>query len=326
MGWNDHLDDSELGNLPPEAFSEWDVDGPFDPQDHWLKTADDEDQKTAMREWFLARFCDPAVETPYNGREGGYLFIHGGPYDPADELPERFSRIVDDDLIQEVIDELHSDVGDQWAPIQRFPPDDYDFDERFDLQLLNRNEPLNRLRERLQHVQQVLTLEGDANAKTLAEKLVFGGAVAALEAFLWETVDYWVEHDETVLHNIVTKIPALKDEPLKLGDIFKRHEGIKEHVKGYLQNLVWHRWERVAPLLKQGLEIDPPSFRLFEEILIKRHDIVHRSGHDKSGNPISVTRDEIAKLCERIERFAVEIHNKLAFRGQAQQHGDGEDF
>ena len=27
MGWNDHMDDNELGNLPPEAFSTWDVDG-----------------------------------------------------------------------------------------------------------------------------------------------------------------------------------------------------------------------------------------------------------------------------------------------------------
>ena len=60
MGWNDHIDDSELGNLPPEAFSPFDVDGPFDPQDHWLETADEEEQRIAMREWFLARFCDPA--------------------------------------------------------------------------------------------------------------------------------------------------------------------------------------------------------------------------------------------------------------------------
>ena len=87
-------------------------------------------------------------------------------------------------------------------------------------------------------------------------------------------------------------------------------------MKGYLQNLVWHRWDKVGPLLKQGLKIEPPSFKPFEDIMIKRHDIVHRSGHDKLGNPISVTRDEISRLCEMIERFAVEIHNKLGSRGQ----------
>jgi hypothetical protein len=32
MGWNNHSDNgNELGNLPPEAFSSWCVDGPFGP-------------------------------------------------------------------------------------------------------------------------------------------------------------------------------------------------------------------------------------------------------------------------------------------------------
>lgn len=315
MGWNDHIDDSELGNLPPEAFSPFNVDGPFDPQDHWLETADEEEQRIAMREWFLARFCDPAIETPYNGREGGYLFINGGPYDPAHEISHRFAGIVDDDVIQEVVHDLCTEVGNQWAPIRDDFPSDFDFDERFDLQLLTSNEPLDKLKARLQHARLVLTLEGDEVAKSLAEKLVFGGTVAALEAFLWETVDYWVEHDERALHDIVTRIPALKDQPMKLGDIFKQHAGLKEHVKGYLQNLVWHRWDRVAPLFKTGLGIEPPSFKPFEEVLVKRHHIVHRSGHDKTGNPISVTKEEIGSLCDMIEAFATEIHAKLAPRG-----------
>jgi hypothetical protein len=118
MGWNDHMDDSELSNLPSEAHNNmFAVDGPFEPSNSWLETADREDQRIAVREWFLARYCDPAHETPYNGREGGYQFIHGGPYDPADEIPARFANIVDDDLIDEVVEELHGDVGNEWVPV-----------------------------------------------------------------------------------------------------------------------------------------------------------------------------------------------------------------
>jgi hypothetical protein len=88
MGWNEHMnDDSELGNLPPEAFSSWNVDGPFEPQDHWLRTATRDHEMIAAREWFLAGYCDPVHGTPYNGREGGFQFIHGGPYDPATYCP-----------------------------------------------------------------------------------------------------------------------------------------------------------------------------------------------------------------------------------------------
>ncbi|MFZ3018486.1 MAG: hypothetical protein WA056_08535 [Gallionella sp.] len=308
------FEDSELSNLPPEAFDPFNVDGPFDPQDHWLRTASKWEQMTAMREWFYARYCDPAIDTPYNSQEGGYLYIHGGPYDPADVLPERFSGIVDDDTVQEIVDEMHDEIGAEWVPIHYGPSDDFDYDERFDLRFQSRDEPLDKLKERLQHAQRIMTLEGNEPAKLLAKKLVFGAAIAALEAFLWETVDYCVEHEETAFRNIVTKIPILRDESMKLGDIFDKHEGLKEHVKGYLQNLVWHRWDKVAPLFKLGLGIQPPSFKPFDDALVKRHDIVHRSGHDKMGNPISVTTEEIRQLCEQIEAFATEIDAKLSLR------------
>ncbi len=68
MGWNDHLDDSELSNLPPEAYGNvFDVDGPFDPCDAWLETADRDEQLTAIREWFLARFAILRKTRPITG-------------------------------------------------------------------------------------------------------------------------------------------------------------------------------------------------------------------------------------------------------------------
>jgi len=148
MGWNDHMDDdNELGNLPPEAFSSWHVDGQFEPDDHWLGIAQRDHQIIAIRAWFLDRYCDPAHNTPYNGREGGYQFIHGGPYDPADVLPQRFSGAVTDDVIQEVVDELHEQLGDEWAPVQVDIPDDYD--EDYGVIVETSGQPLARLRDRL---------------------------------------------------------------------------------------------------------------------------------------------------------------------------------
>ena len=38
-------------------------------------------QRKYMLYWFRERFEDPVEETPYNSREGGYLYIWGGPYD-----------------------------------------------------------------------------------------------------------------------------------------------------------------------------------------------------------------------------------------------------
>lgn len=320
MGWNDHMDDGDdAQNLPPEAFDH--SCHPIDIDDDWIRSASEDEQLTAMRSWFASRFCDPAEETPYNGREGGYLFVNGGPYDPSEVLPERFGHLVDDTLVERVVDEMLDEHGDQWAPIYFGPPDEY-FDDRFDLSLLSREEPLHRLRERLRQAQLILTLKGNGAARELAEKLVFGAVIGALEAFLWETVSYWVENDETALRDMVTKLDRFKNEPIKLGDIFDRHASLKKDVQGHLQNIVWHRWDQVAPLFKVGLGIELDSTKVFQEALVKRHDIVHRSGHDKSGAPIQVAVDEIQKLSAAVVIFCENIEGRLAKRSELQDHGE----
>lgn len=313
MGWNDHMDDdNELGNLPPEAFSSWHVDGEFEPEDHWLRMASKDHQIIAMRAWFLDRYCDPTHDTPYNGREGGFQFIHGGPFDPADVLPNRFARVVEEDVIQEVIDELHQQVGDEWAPVQRSFDDHYDDD--YGVIIDDEDQPLAKLRDRLAQSKQVLTLQGNFSAQLLARNLAFGSVITSLESFLWETVTYWVDHDDTTMVNIVTKIQVFREQPLKLGEIFEKRETLKNDIKAYLQNLVWHQWKKVAPLFTLGLGIETPGFKQFEGALLKRHDIVHRSGFSKTGEQVNVDVAEIEALCEQIIQFATEVNEKLANR------------
>ena len=309
MGWNDHIDDSELSNLPAEAFAG--PSSPFGVDDDWLRAADPDDQRTAMREWFLVRFCDPAEETPYNGWEGGYLYIHGGPFDPADELPERFSDVVDAELIDEVVEELHDLHGDAWAPIRR---DDI-YDEEFGVEIDGSVEPLRRLVQRLSQSEQVLTLVGADNAKELARKLVYSSIITALESFLWETMVYWVDHDDEVVQNIVTKLPVFREQTISLGNIYDKQKSLKNDIKAYLQNIVWHRWDVVAPLLKYGLDIKLPSFKSFEEALNKRHDIVHRSGHTKKGIPVEVTDEDVRILSAAVSAFAHDVERLTMTRG-----------
>lgn len=91
-----------------------------------------------------------------------------------------------------------------------------------------------------------------------------------------------------VLKGVVSNMPDLKDQPLELGQIFEQYDTTEARVMLYLQNLVWHRWDKMAQLIKYRLGVKPPSFKRFEEALIKRHDIVHRRGYDQEGNSVSI--------------------------------------
>lgn len=307
MGWNDHIgDDDQISSLPDEAWeSAVDTGRPFNPNDSWLRTARRAEQLVAMRGWFHARYCDPAHETPYIGREGGYFFVNGGPFNPSTELHQRFGGVIDDVLIEQVVEEMFTEVGHQWAPAWYCPPDDYD--ERFDLERVDADEPLRRVRKRLAECAQVLELEGGTGGVVLARSLVFGAIIGVLESFLWEIAQHWIESSEDALRSCVTRLPAIRDQQIKLGDIFVRHESIRDLVKGHLQNTVWHRWDKVSAIYDKGLGIALPSMKIFGAALVKRHDIVHRSGRTKAGEYVNISVSEIEVLSQHVERFAAEV-------------------
>ena len=79
-----------------------------------------EEQIDVMRQWFFMLYEDPANETPYAGREGGYLYVNGGPYDAEEELREQFEEVVGEEPIMVLVNEL-SNLGHEWAPTSRNP-------------------------------------------------------------------------------------------------------------------------------------------------------------------------------------------------------------
>src|SRR5690554_3872879 len=94
--------------------------------DEWLAAAAADEQIKAMRLWFLARYCDPAEETPYVSDAGGYIFTRGGPHDPSDVLQERFDFVVAFETIRELVEELYGEVGNEWAPTALTAEDEWE--------------------------------------------------------------------------------------------------------------------------------------------------------------------------------------------------------
>jgi hypothetical protein len=113
MPATDTLIEGQLITLPPEAG---DVDAPrFEPDDDWLRGAPADQQKTAMWHWFATRFEDPNAAVP-NDPEGNFLFTEGrGPCYVDETLHERFDAFVPEGVVQELVQRLQQEVGNEWA-------------------------------------------------------------------------------------------------------------------------------------------------------------------------------------------------------------------
>ncbi|MBB6368264.1 hypothetical protein FHR56_003443 [Xanthomonas sacchari] len=303
---------AEEANLPEEAHAELEGE-PFEPSESWLKRADAVDQETALSVWWYSRYCDPAEGTPYVGREGGYLYIHGGPYDPEDILWSQFGDVARDDILERVISRLHDEVGDAWAPRRWSNP--YEYDEYYDVVVSSTNKgPRGRLTSALLQGQKLQTLTGDEPTKALLNRLAFAFLFSAFETYLWETMVYWLEEDDQAASRILDRLPEFANKELKGKDARAFVENAKENIKGYMQRLPWHRWSDVRPLLQIGLDVTVPEFSGFKNDLKIRHDIVHRNGTTKEGQPILILETDLFEFGARINSYADLLEQNLAIK------------
>lgn len=305
MGWNDHMEDFEP-ELPNQATLH---EHPFEPDDHWLKNAPAELQAVAMRRWFLARFCDPVHDLPYNGREGGYVFVNGGPYDPDEELQERFHDVVDLDVIQELVHELYQEVGDEWTPIDRDEPD---WDDQLFLTVSSRSDPYEMLETRLGEI--VQTINGVEQLPTfqLITNLAHGATITALETYLWDVVTFWTCNDHEIFKRFVsTSKGDFGDKKLKVSEIFATVDSLQDSFKKHLQELVWHRLHVVKPMIEEGFEIKIPEIKdLMRHVLVRNH-IVHRGGKTFEGEEIVLKPADVRDVVISVRFFASSIENEL---------------
>jgi hypothetical protein len=100
--------------------------------------------------WFHSRYEDPAMETPYNGQEGGYIYVHGGPYDARDEIGNEFADIISDEVIDLAVDDVESEGIFNWAPTHQHPDrinEEFEYDTDFEPSSATLETVLQRLDE-----------------------------------------------------------------------------------------------------------------------------------------------------------------------------------
>ncbi len=85
-------------------------------------------------------------------------------------------------------------------------------------------------------------------------------------------------------------------------------------VRQYLQDLIWHRLDKIKPIVPTGLDIVVPDIgELVREVVI-RHDIVHRAGPTRDGNVVSVSADDVRRVRDVVATFAQAIESELERR------------
>ncbi|PKL41994.1 MAG: hypothetical protein CVV41_16215 [Candidatus Riflebacteria bacterium HGW-Riflebacteria-1] len=260
-----------------------------------------------MREWFSERYEDPVHHCPHDGREGGYLYIFGGPYDARDILENTFREEFSEKAIEELIEELEGECF-EWSKKQTV--DDFYQDELDSISFPS--EPLSDLLDQIENSEKAI-LELKPDQEAFFHHLVFIHTITILETFLSDYFISKITISPSWLKSFVQNNRDLSERKFSLSEIYETHNQILEIAKKYLLSLIWHNLSKIEALYKCTFKISFPqkSPGNLRKAIIKRHDLVHRNGKDKDGNLVSVTKNELTDLLQEVRDFACDLNSTL---------------
>ena len=268
-----------------------------------LSKEDRTSQLDVMRTWFFQKYQNPVEECPYISKEGGYIYIWGGPYDAGEELHAEFDEVVPEEVIDELVEELEEQCY-EWSGI----PDRSDFDEYFLDAVGSATNPFADLCMSIERLEELLGTPFPVHLSQIIHQMIFVSAITALEAYLSEFFINEVSEDEAKLRAFVESNPDFKRESFSLSDIFKRSDTIKETVRKYLSELIWHNLPKIKPMFSSTLQIEfPDSLKQLILAIRLRHDLVQRSAKTKDGEIIVLDQSQVAELLKNIRFFAEHI-------------------
>lgn len=265
-----------------------------------------ENQLEKMREWFFENYEDPAERTPYESKEGGFIYIWGGPYYAREELGV-FGEFVEDELIEKLANELSSDCP-EWTG--RESPEDYD-NSYFD-SISSGNKYYESFNISINHIQAISEIYMSSDAKQHLLGILYVNVITAVEAYLSDAFIANVFDDASALRRFVETNPVFKNKSFNLSELFIKHDSIDQEVKGYLLGLMWHNIQKIKPMYKATLDVNfPADLSYIFKAISKRHDLVHRGGKNKAGEGIVITGEDLQSLILEVTNFIDMLNSQL---------------
>ncbi len=266
-----------------------------------------EEQRAFMRTWFFQNYEDPAERTPYEGREGGYIYIWGGPYDAHEELGAEFGGIVPEAVIEELVGDLES-YCTEWTSAEK--PEDYDQGVVDDIAAITSFHA--NFQVAISDIHELLETNVSKTAEKALRRLLYVNVITAMETYLSDAFISTVVPDPELMRRFVEINPTFRDRKIKLSDVYKEMERIEKLAKSDLRDIVWHNLKRVKPLYKGTLEITfPDDLEAIFQAVGVRHDLVHRNGKTKDGEEIDISKGAITNLIDEIEKFVSHVDAQL---------------
>lgn len=163
-----------------------------------------------------------------------------------------------------------------------------------------------------QSVSELLEVQASDEAQFSLLVMLHGHIVAAVESYLASTFIHRVTNSEILIRKLVETDPVFSKMKFTLKEIYEKHENLQLTVATYLRDLIFHDLAKVKPMFKEILGCDFGDITwLFEAVKI-RHHCVHRTGLDKDGKRVDLSKESIRNLAARSHELIHSVENSFS--------------
>ncbi|CAM4313559.1 hypothetical protein [Vibrio neonatus] len=141
--------------------------------------------------------------------------------------------------------------------------------------------------------------------------MLHGHIVAALEGYLSSTFISATLSSDDLVRKLVETDPEFAGRKFTIKEIFSKQESLKGDIAKYLQDLIFHKIDKVRPMYKSVLDIDLGETSWLFKAVSVRHHCVHRAGYDHDGNKVQISTDDIELLIQRCTSLVENIDAEI---------------
>ena len=151
----------------------------------------------------------------------------------------------------------------------------------------------------------------DENIQETLRRQVYSGAITCLEDYLSTRLIQLVLNDENHFKRFVMTFDPIKKRSFELSTIYEQFDKLRDIVKHELTNVIYHKLYNVRSMYVDTLQIKFPEISDLMQIIMIRHDMVHRNGRNKNGEKIEVSIEAVAKVIDKVEVFVNQIETEI---------------
>ncbi|ELB2078747.1 hypothetical protein QNZ73_004760 [Vibrio parahaemolyticus] len=152
----------------------------------------------------------------------------------------------------------------------------------------------------------------DRQLQTQMNRLLYSNVITALETYLSDALFNIVMSNPDLIRKVVETSPEFKNQKFDLSEIYNKYSNLESLVAEYLVNIIYHNLSKVSQIYRSVLGVEfPKKLSAIYKAITIRHDIIHRNGKDKNGQPIILEKADVHQLLSDIRTFVAEVNVQI---------------